>query len=104
MQRAKKIILYIAGPGVLFVELVALFIHLFTTTNTKSWMVVGFIIFMVVFVPLFSVEYFRQNFKDNKSKKSVHFKRDGSRTEWEGGNIHGKTPTKIDRPGRFFKK
>jgi len=104
MERAKKIILYIAGPGVLFVELVALFIHLFTTTNTKSWMVVGFIIFMVVFVPLFSVEYFRQNFKDNKSKKSVRFKRDDSRTEWEGGNIHGKTPTKIDRPGRFFKR
>ena len=96
--------MYIAGPGVLFVELVALFIHLFTTTDTKSWMVVGFIIFMVVFVPLYSVEYFRQNIRNDKSKKSVRFKRDGSRTEWEGGNIHGKTPTKIERPGRFFKR
>ena len=104
MERIKKIVLYIAGPGVLFVELVALFIHLFTTTNTKSWMVAGFIIFMVVFVPLYSYEYFRQNFKDDKSKKSIHFNRSGSRTEWEGGNIHGKTPTKVKRPGRFFNK
>jgi membrane protein YdbS with pleckstrin-like domain len=102
MERIKKIIMYISGPVVLFVEVVALFIHLFTATNTKSWMVGGFVIFMVVFVPLYSVEYFRQNFKNNKSKNNVQFKKEHSRTEWEGGNIHGKTPTKVNRPGKIF--
>jgi hypothetical protein len=104
MERIKKIVLYIAGPVVIFVEIVALFIHFFTTTNTKSWMVAGFIIFMVVFVPLYSVEYFKQNFKNDKSKKSVQFKNNHQRTEWGGGNIHGKTPTKVDRPGKLFNK
>lgn len=104
MERIKKIILYLSGPVVVVVELVALFIHLFTSTNTKSWMIGGFIIFMVVFVPLYSVEYFRQNFKSDKSGKSIQFKRNKSRTEWEGGNIHGKTPIKVDRPGKLFNK
>ena len=102
MDRLKKIVLYIAGPGVLFVELVALFIHLFTSANTKSWMIAGFIVFIVVFIPLYSVEYFRQNYRTDKSQKKVQFKKDKSRTEWVGGNIHGKTPSKVDRPGKMF--
>ena len=104
MERIKKIVLYLAGPLVLFVEIVALFIHLFTSVNTKNWMIVGFVVFMIGFVPLYSVEYFKQNFKNDKSKKSVSFKKDRSRTEWEGGNIHGKVPTKINRPGKFFNR
>lgn len=104
MDRIKKIVLYLAGPVVLFVEMVALFIHLFTSINTKIWMIVGFVVFMIGFVPLYSVEYFRQNFKNDKTKKSISIKKDRSRTEWEGGNIHGKLPTKINRPGKLFNK
>jgi len=75
MERIKKIILYLAGPVVLFVELVALFIHLFTSIDTKTWMIAGFVVFMIGFVPLYSVEYFRQNYKKDKTKKSASFKK-----------------------------
>lgn len=104
MKKLKKLIMYIAGPGVIMVEIVAIFIHLFTTGNAKPWIIAGLVVFFVVFIPLYSVEYFRQNFKDEKDKRLVQFRKGKTRTEWEGGNIHGKTPTKIDRPGRMFNR
>lgn len=102
MEKLKKIVLYIAGPGVLFVEVVALFIHLFTSTNTRSWLIGGGIVFFVVFVPLYSYEYFKQEF--GKADKSISFNKNKSRTEWRGGNIHGKVPTKTKVPGKYFNK
>ncbi|MBN1985179.1 MAG: hypothetical protein JW761_02685 [Prolixibacteraceae bacterium] len=103
MKNLKKVVLYISGPGVVAMEVVALFIHLFTGKNARFWIIGGLIVFFVVFIPLYSIEYFRQNFKREKSKL-VQFKKKKSRTEWEGGNIHGKTPTNVDRPGRIFNK
>lgn len=103
MEKLKKTILLIAGPGILLVELVVIFIHIFTTVNLKPVIVIGFLIMLIVFIPLYSVEYFRQNFSDKKKDKNIRFKKDNSRTEWEGGNIHGKVPTKTERPGRYFK-
>lgn len=102
MERFKKIVLYVAGPGVLFFELVALFIHLFTSTNTRPWLIGGLVVFFVVFVPLYSVEYFRQEFK-KADKKPISFSKNKERTEWRGGNIHGKVPTKTKAPGKYFK-
>lgn len=104
MEKLKKTILLIAGPGILLVELVVIFIHIFTTVNTKPIIVAGFIIMLIIFVPLYSFEYFKQNFKEKKNRKHIHFKKDNSRIEWEGGNIHGKIPQKKERPGRYFKK
>lgn len=101
MEKFKKIILYIAGPGVVMVELVAVFIHFFSSGNTRPWIIGGLLVFFVVFIPLYSVEYFRQNFKNEKSK-SIHFKKKKTRTEWEGGNIHGKIPKERERPGKMF--
>ena len=91
-----------AGPGVLFFELVALFIHLFTSTNTRPWLIGGIVVFFVVFVPLYSVEYFRQEFK-KADKKPISISKNKERTEWRGGNIHGKVPTKTKAPGKYFK-
>jgi len=104
MDTLKKTVLYIAGPGVVIVEAVALFIHLFTAKDAKPWIVGGLIVFFVVFIPLYSIEYFKQNFKENNNNKSIQFKKNKSRTEWEGGNIHGKVPTKGERPGKIFNK
>jgi len=104
MEKVKKIVLYIAGPGVIIVEAVALFIHLFTANDTKPWIIGGLIVFFVVFIPLYSIEYFRQNFRDDKDKRSIQFKKRNTRTEWEGGNIKGKVPTEVERPGRYFRK
>lgn len=101
MEKLKKIVLIIAGPGVLFFELVALFIHLFTAVNARSWLIGGLIVFFVVFVPLYCYEYFRQEF-GKADKKSISFNKNKSRTEWRGGNIHGKVPTKTKAPGKFF--
>jgi len=101
MEKTKKIILLIAGPGVLFVEAVALFIHLFTSANTRPWLIGGLVVFFVVFIPFYSVEYFRQEFKNDK-KKSIRFRKSNTRTEWRGGNIHGKIPYKEERPGKLF--
>lgn len=92
----------IAGPGVLLVEAVALFVHLFTTIDTKPWIVGGLIVFFVVFIPLYAYEYFRQEFKTDNPKK-IHFKRKRGRTDWHGGNIHGKVPYESEKPGRLFK-
>jgi len=103
MEKFKKIVLLIAGPGIIAVELVAVFIHLFTSNNTKPWIIGGLLIFFIVFIPLYSVEYFRQQIKKEKMKKDFLFKKRNTRTEWEGGNIHGKLPTKTERPGRYFK-
>jgi len=103
MKNFKKIVLYIAGPGVVMVEVIAVFIHFFTDENTRPWIVGGLIVFFVVFLPLYSVEYFRQNSKNEKSK-SVQFKKKKTRTEWVGGNIHGKIPGDSERPGKFFNK
>ncbi len=96
--------MYIAGPGVVIVEIVAIFVHLFTSGNARPWIIGGLLVFFVVFIPLYSIEYFRQNFKNEKSKKSVQFKRKKTRTEWEGGNIHGKIPKETERPGKMFNK
>ena len=104
MEKIKKTIMYIAGPGVVIVEIVAIFVHLFTSGNARPWIVGGLLVFFVVFVPLYSIEYFRQNFKNNKDKKSIQFKRKKTRIEWEGGNIHGKIPKKTVRPGKMFNK
>ncbi|KJF42031.1 hypothetical protein [Draconibacterium sediminis] len=103
MEKLKKIVLIIAGPGVLFVELVALFIHLFTSVNARPWLIGGLIVFFVVFIPLYSYEYFRQEF-GKTDKKSISFNKNKSRTEWRGGNIHGKVPTKTKAPGKYFNK
>lgn len=94
----------ITGPGIIAVELIAIFIHLFTTTNTKPIIITGLIIFFVVFVPLYSIEYFRQNFKDKPPSRIIRFRNKNTRHGWEGGNIHGKTPTKSTQPGKLFNK
>lgn len=104
MEKLKKIIMYIAGPGVVIVEIVAIFVHLFTSGNARPWIIGGLLVFFVVFIPLYSIEYFRQNFKNAKTKKTIQFKRKKTRTEWEGGNIHGKTPKETERPGKLFNK
>lgn len=104
MGKIKKAVLYITGPGMGLVVLVALFFQIFTTVNAKSWIIGALFVFFVVFVPVYFVEYFRQNLKESKTSKPIHFKKRETRTEWEGGNIHGKTPVKTKRPGRFFRK
>jgi hypothetical protein len=104
MEKFKKTLLYITGPGMGFVILVGLFFQIFTTINAKSWIVGALIIFFVVFVPVYFVEYFRQNINASKNQMPLHFKKRDTRTEWEGGNIHGKTPAKVKRPGKFFRK
>lgn len=104
MEKFKKTVLMIAGPGVVVVEIVAIFIHLFTSGNAKPWIVGGLVVFFVIFIPLYSVEYFKQQFKKEKDKKGISFKKRVTRTEWEGGNIHGKLPTEVERPGKLFKK
>jgi preprotein translocase subunit SecY len=104
MKKLKKVVLLITGPGAVAVALIAIFIHIFTSGNTKPWIIGGLVIFFLVFIPLYSVEYFRQQIKNDKEKKVIWFKKRDTRTEWEGGNIHGKLPTETERPGRFFKK
>lgn len=93
----------ITGPGVLFLEVIALFIHIFTSTNAKSFIIVGLFVFFVVFIPLYSFEYFRQEFSYDE-KKTIRFKKDSKRMEWRGGNIHGKVPHKENTPGKIFRK
>lgn len=93
----------IAGPGILTVEIVALFLHLFTSVQVKPVIVAGLVIFFVVFIPLYSVEYFRQQFK-KEEKRKIRFGKRKTRSEWEGGNIHGKVPTETERPGKIFRK
>jgi len=100
-DKIKKTVLLIAGPGVLLVEAIALFIHLFTSTNTKPWLIGGLLVFFVVFVPLYSYEYFRQEFKKDKSR-TIRFHRKNARLDWHGGNIHGKVPKEEKRPGSMF--
>jgi F0F1-type ATP synthase assembly protein I len=103
MKKFKKILLYITGPGMVFVILTALLIQIFTETNAKSWIIGALVVFFVVFIPVYFVIYFRQNLKESDTKKSFHFKKRDTRTEWEGGNIHGKIPTEAKRPGKFFR-
>jgi len=62
----------IAGPGVLLMEAVALFIHLFTSVNAKPRIVAGLVVFFVVFLPLYSFGYFKQEFKKG-DKKIINF-------------------------------
>jgi Ni/Fe-hydrogenase subunit HybB-like protein len=102
MTTAKKIMLVITGPGVLLFEAVVVFIQLFTTTDTRRWIFGGLIIFFVVFIPLYTIEYFKQEFRKDKNKQ-LHFRKKNTRTEWSGGNIHGKVPREEERPGKFFK-
>ncbi len=103
MEKLKKTVLMITGPGVVLVEIVAIFIHIFTLANAKPWIIGGLIVFFVIFIPLYSIEYFRQNFKDKKDNRNIQFKKRNTRTEWEGGNIHGKVPKETERPGKIFK-
>ncbi|WP_167609365.1 hypothetical protein [Maribellus sediminis] len=100
-DKLKKTILLIAGPGALLVVIVALFMHLFTSANTKAWMLGGLLVFFIVFLPFYAIEYFRQEFKKD-DKKKVHFKRKSGRTEWHGGNIHGKVPHQTKKPGNLY--
>lgn len=93
----------VAGPGVLLVEAVAVFVHLFTARNAKAVIIGGLAVFFLIFIPLYSIEYFRQEFQHEK-KKNLHFKRKNTRTEWRGGNIHGKVPHEEEKPGKFFNK
>lgn len=104
MKNWKKFFLYITGPGALLYLLVVLFIHLFTTVDASNWLIGGLIPFFVLFLPLYMYEYFREETKKEKQSKKFQFKKHNSRVEWEGGNIHGKTPTKTERPGRFFNR
>lgn len=92
----------IAGPGAIVVVAVALFVHLFTSTNAKTWIIGGLVFFFLVFIPLYSIEYFRQEFK-KEDKKTVQFKKKNKRTEWGGGNVHGTTPKEAPRAGKLFK-
>ena len=103
MTKLKKILLMTTGPGVLLVEAVAVFIQLFTEHNAKPVIVGGLVIFFLIFIPLYSLEYFRQEFQHDK-KRNLHFKRKNTRTEWRGGNIHGKVPHEEEKPGKFFNK
>lgn len=105
MKNLKKTILYISGPGVLIYEAVVLFIHLFTPTDAKTYIVAGLLVFFIIFIPLYFIEYYKQNMMESKNKKAtVQFKDRGKRTEWGGGNVHGRTPTEIKRSGRFFNR
>jgi len=101
-EKFKKAILLISGPGALLVVCIALFIHLFTSADAKPWIMGGLFVFLIVFVPFYAIEYFRQEFKKD-DKKKVHFKRKSGRTEWHGGNIHGKIPHQTQKPGKFYK-
>ncbi|MFV0590725.1 MAG: hypothetical protein ACK5M7_05025 [Draconibacterium sp.] len=103
MTKLKTIVLMLSGPGVLLVEAVAIFIQLFTAHNAKPVIIGGVVVFFLVFIPLYSVEYFRQEFQHEK-KKDLHFKRKNTRTEWRGGNIHGKVPYEEKKTGKFFDK
>lgn len=104
MEGLKKTIMYITGPGVVIVEIIALFIHFFTSSNAKPWIIGGLIVFFVVFIPLYSIEFFRQSFRNDKHQRSIQFKKKNTRTEWEGGNIHGKIPKETERSGKMFNK
>ena len=84
-------------------EIVALCTHLFTPANAKSWLIVGLFIFFIVFIPFYSFEYFRQEFRYDRHK-TIRFKKDNKRMEWIGGNIHGKIPHKEKGPGKIFNK
>ena len=101
-EKVKKIILMITGPGILVLEAVALFVHLFSSINMKPWLIVGLVIFFIGFIPLYSIEYFRQEFR-KEDKGRIRFQHQNKRTDWHGGNIHGKVPTKTERPGKLFR-
>lgn len=103
MERIKKIVLMISGPVVLAVVIIAVFLQIFTSTNARPFIIGGLFIFFIIFIPLYVYEYFRQEFKKGERKRSIRFKQRNTRTEWEGGNIHGKIPTEVDRPGKLFK-
>ena len=101
MDKLKHNILLITGPGVILFETVVLFLHLFTPLNTRAWLVGGLLVFFVVFIPFYSIEYFRQEFKEEKDSK-VRFRKKTKRMEWGGGNVHGTTPKETDGPGKLF--
>jgi len=89
----KRILLYATGPGAIFYLGIVLFIHLFGGKNMIGWMIPAIVIFFVVFLPLFAVEKFRHDDRKSRDSKSeIQFSEKNRRTEWEGGNIHGKTP------------
>jgi len=86
-----------------FVILTALFLQFFSEINAMAWIIGALIVFFIIFIPVYFVEYFRQNLKESDNKKPLYFKKRDTRTEWEGGNIHGKIPTQTKRPGKFFR-
>ena len=95
--------MYLSGPGVIAFLAVAMFFQLFTDTDLRSLIIGGLLILIVVFIPLYGIEYFKQNFRKGTPKKSIRFNKRNTRTEWEGGNIHGKVPKEHERPGKIFK-
>lgn len=100
----KKILLYLTGPGVVLYLGVILFIHLFAGKNMISWMIPAFVVFFVVFLPLFAFEKFKHNDKVSRENgRNIQFGEKNRRTEWEGGNIHGRIPKKSKGPG-FMEK
>lgn len=104
MNKFKKILMYISGPGMVLVEVIAIFIQIFTEGNARSWMIGAFVIFIVVFIPLYFVEYYKQNLREAHKRKPFQFNKRNTRTEWVGGNIRGKVPKEVERPGKLFQK
>ena len=85
----------------MLVEAVALFIHLFTTNNAKPWITGGLVIFFIVFIPLYSIEYFRQEFKKGDRKK-ISFRKKNTRTEWHGEIYMEQYPAKKKGPVNYL--
>ncbi len=104
MNLTKKIILLVTGPGAIAVIGIALFVHLFTEADGMNWIIGALVVFFVVFIPIYVVENFKYN--DQKMKRSnpgIQFSEKNKRIEWEGGNIHGKTPKEADKR-KFMEK
>jgi hypothetical protein len=100
----KKILLYLSGPGVILYLGIILFIHLFIGKDMIVWMIPAFIVLFVVFIPLYAMEKFRQTDRRSRERdRTMQFSEKYRRTEWEGGNIHGKLPTHPERK-KFMKK
>jgi len=100
----KKILLYLTGPGVILYLSIVLFIHIFHGINMIPWMIPAFVVFFVVFIPLFVAEKYKQDERRSRDKdRPIQFSDKTRRTEWEGGNIHGKVPKRSEGRG-FMKK
>jgi len=68
-------------------------------------MIPAIVVFFVIFLPVYSIENFKNQDKKSREKKGdIRFSEKYKRTEWEGGNIHGKVLSKKDRPGFMEKR